>query len=412
MRISTQTIYENGVSSLGNLQTGLARTQNQLSTGRRILTAADDPIASARALEVTQSEQINLQLATNRQNANSSLSQVELALTNVTGLLQDVKTLAVNAGNATFTDADRRSLATELSGRLDDLLGLANTADGAGGYLFSGFKANTLPFIKTPTGAQYQGDQGQRFLQVGSTRELPISDSGNSVFEDNITGNGTFATSATKVPPNTGSGIVSSGSVTNAALLTGQNYSISFTVVPPAVPGGLPVTTFDVTNTTTGTPVSVGNAYVSAQPINFDGLQLDVRGSPANGDSFTIVPSTKQSIFTTLTDLIGALREPSSGATGQANLTNALNVAHDNINSSLDNVLSVRSTVGSRLREVDALDHAGEDLNIQYKQTLSDLQDLDYTQALSKFAQTQTTLEAAQRSFIKITGLSLFNFLG
>jgi flagellar hook-associated protein 3 FlgL len=412
MRISTQTIYENGVSSLGNLQTGLARTQNQLSTGRRILTAADDPIASARALEVTQSEQINLQLATNRQNANSSLSQVELALTNVTGLLQDVKTLAVNAGNATFTDADRNSLATELSGRLDDLLGLANTADGAGGYLFSGFKANTLPFIKTPTGAQYQGDQGQRFLQVGSTRELPISDSGNSVFEDNITGNGTFATSATKVPPNTGSGIVSSGSVTNAALLTGQNYSISFTVVPPAVPGGLPVTTFDVTNTTTGTPVSVGNAYVSAQPINFDGLQLDVRGSPANGDSFTIVPSTKQSIFTTLTDLIGALRSANSGATGQANLTNALNVAHDNINSSLDNVLSVRSTVGSRLREVDALDNAGQDLNIQYKQTLSDLQDLDYTQALSKFAQTQTTLEAAQRSFIKITGLSLFNFLG
>ncbi len=408
MRISSNTVYEIGISQLGNLQTSLARTQNQLSTGRRILTASDDPIAAARALEVTQSEQINLQLATNRQNATSSLSQVELALGNVTGLLQDVKTLTVNAGNATLTDADRNSLATELSGRLDDLLGLANTADGAGGYLFSGFKANTLPFIKTPTGAQYQGDQGQRFLQVGSTRELPISDSGNSVFEDNITGNGTFTTSASKVPPNTGSGIVSSGSVTNAAALTGQNYSIAFTVVP----GSPPVTTFDVTNTTTNTPVSVGNAYVSGQPINFDGLQFDVRGIPANGDSFSIVPSTKQSIFTTLTDLIGALRAPSSGATGQANLTNALNAAHDNLNSSLDNALSVRSTVGSRLREVDALDSAGQDLNIQYKQTLANLQDLDYTEALSKFAQTQTTLEAAQRSFIKITSLSLFSFLG
>lgn len=408
MRISSNSIYEIGISQLGNLQTGLARTQNQLSTGRRILTAADDPIASARALEVTQSEQINLQLATNRQNANSSLSQVELALTNVTGLLQDVKTLTVNAGNAALTDADRRSLATELSGRLDDLLGIANTADGAGGYLFSGFKATTLPFIKTPTGAQYQGDQGQRFLQVGSTRELPISDSGNSVFEDNITGNGTFVTSANAVPPNTGSGIVSSGSVTNAASLTGENYKIAFTVVP----GSPPVTTFDVTNTTTNVPVSVGNPFVSGQPINFDGLQFDVRGIPADGDSFNIAPSTKQSVFTTLTDLISALRAPASGATGQANLTNALNSAQDNINSSLDNVLSVRSTVGSRLREIDALEGAGQDLNIQYKQTLSDLQDLDYTQALSKFAQTQTTLEAAQRSFIKITGLSLFSYIG
>lgn len=408
MRISSTSIYEIGVNQLGNLQTSLARTQNQLATGRRILTAADDPIASARALEVTQSEQINLQLATNRQNARSSLSQVELALGNVTGLLQDVKTLAVNAGNAALTDADRNSLATELSGRLDDLLGIANTADGAGGYLFSGFKATTLPFIKTATGAQYQGDQGQRFLQVGSTRSLPISDSGNSVFEDNITGNGTFATSANTVPPNTGSGIVSSGSVTNAAQLTGENYSIAFTVVP----GSPPVTTFDVTNTTTNVPVSVGNAYVSGQPINFDGLQLDIRGLPADGDSFNIAPSVKQSVFTTFTDLISALRAPASGATGQATLTNALNAAQDNINSTLDNVLSVRSTVGSRLREVDSLDNAGQDLDIQYKQNLSDLQDLDYTQALSKFAQTQTTLEAAQRSFIKITSLSLFSFLG
>ena len=407
MRISSSSIYQNGVAQLGDLQTSLAHTQNQLSTGRRILTAADDPIAAARALEVTQSEQINLQLATNRQNAKSSLSQVDLALSSVTSLLQDVKTLAVNGGNATLTDADRNSIATEISGRLDDLLGLANTADGAGGFLFSGYKVTTLPFIKTATGAQYQGDQGQRILQVGSSRQLPISDSGNSVFENNITGNGTFVTAAQSAPPNKGSGIVSSGSVTNAAALTGQNYSITFAVAP----GSPPVTTFDVLNTTTGVPVSAGNAYTSGQPINFDGLQFDVRGVPADGDSFTIQPSTKQSVFTTLTNLITTLKTSAIGATGQANLTNGLNAAQDNINSALDNVLTVRSTVGSRLREIDALDGGGQDLDIQYKQTLAALQDLDYTKALSNFAQTQTTLQAAQQSFIKIANLSLFNYI-
>lgn len=407
MRISSASIYANGVSQLVDLQAGLAHTQNQLSTGRRILTAADDPIAAARALEVTQSEQINLQLSTNRQNATSSLSQVDLALAGVTSLLQDVKTLAVNGGNATLTDADRKSIATEIAGRLDDLLGLANTADGAGGFLFSGYKATTLPFIKTATGAQYQGDQGQRILQVGSTRQLPISDSGNSVFENNITGNGTFVTAASAAPPNQGSGIVSSGSVTNAAALTGENYSITFGVVA----GSPPVTTFDVVNTTTGVPVSQGNNYVSGQPINFDGLQFDVRGAPADGDSFTVQPSTKQSVFTTLTNLINTLNTSAVGATGQANLTNGLNAAQDNINSALDNILTVRSTVGSRLREIDALDAGGQDLDIQYKQTLSELQDLDYTKALSQFAQTQTTLEAAQRSFVKISGLSLFNYI-
>jgi flagellar hook-associated protein 3 FlgL len=405
MRIASSTIFENGTSQLGNLQSSLSKLQLQLSTGRRLITAADDPIAASRALEVTQSDSINSQFVTNRQNAKSSLSQVELALTGATGLLQDAQTLAVNAGNGTLSDADRASLATDLSGRLDDLLGLANTADGAGGYLFAGFKANTLPFIKTPTGAQYQGDQGQRILQVGSSRQLPISDSGNSVFEDNVNGNGTFVTGAAAA--NTGSGIVSSGSVTNAAALTGNNYSITFNI-SAATP---PATTFDVTNTTTGLPVSAGNAYVSGQPISFDGLQFDVRGSPASGDSFTVQPSTKQSVFTTLTNLINTLKLPSVGAAGQAALTNGLNAAHDNLNSALDNVLSVRSSVGSRLRELDSLDSAGSDLDIQYKQTLSNLQDLDYTKALSEFAQNQTALDAAQKSFVKISGLSLFNFI-
>jgi flagellar hook-associated protein 3 FlgL len=237
MRISTQTIFETGTNQLGTLQSQIAKTQLQLSTNRRMLTAADDPIASARALEVTQSQSINTQFGTNRQNARSSLSQVELALQNTTSLLQDAQTLTVNAGNGTLAPADRASLATELEGRLNDLLGLANSADGAGGYLFSGYKSTTLPFTQTATGAQYQGDQGQRQLQVGSSRQVAISDSGSSVFENNVTGNGTFQTQAAVA--NTGSGIVSSGAVANAALLTGHDYSIVFAVSgAPAAPAG------------------------------------------------------------------------------------------------------------------------------------------------------------------------------
>ena len=166
MRISTNTIYETGVSQLGTLQSNIAKTQLQLSTNRRMITAADDPIASARALEVTQSQSVNSQYATNRQNARASLSQVELALAGSVGLLQDVQTLAISAGNGALSQADRLSIATEIEGRLTDLIGIANTADGAGGYLFSGFRSSTLPFTQTSAGAQYHGDQGSRQLQV------------------------------------------------------------------------------------------------------------------------------------------------------------------------------------------------------------------------------------------------------
>jgi len=407
MRVSTTGIFEAGINQIGVLQSNLAKTQLQMSTGKRNLTAADDPIAASRALEIVQSQSINEQFAVNRLNANSSLSQVESSLASATTLMHDVKQLAINAGHGGLSDADRASLATDLRGRLDDLLAIANTADGAGGYLFSGFRSTTLPFIKTATGAQYQGDQGQRLLQVGSSRNIPISNSGNAIFEGNVTGNGTFVTAAGSAPANTGSGIVSIGSVTNAAQLTGNSYTITFNVsaTTPAV------TTFDIMNDTTGTPVSAGNAFTPGQPIAFDGLQFDVTGAPANTDTFTVTPSEKQSIFTTLTTLIDSLGRPSSGSTGQANLTNALNTANANLNNALDNLLSVRSTIGSHLRELDYLDSSGDDIDIQYKQTLSDLQDLDYTKAISSFAQQQTTLEAAQRSYTKIAGLSLFNYI-
>ncbi|MBA5686434.1 flagellar hook-associated protein FlgL [Duganella sp. LX47W] len=417
MRISSKTIYDIGVNQIGTLQTSLARTQQQLSTGRKNLTAADDPIATARALEVTQSQSINTQLVTNRQNAKSSLGQEEVALTSTTSLLQDVKTLTVNAGNGSMTQKDRESLAVELEGRLTDLLGIANTADGAGGYLFSGYKSTTLPFTQTATGAAYQGDQGQRELQVGSTRKLAISDSGSSVFENNINGNGTFLTGAAAGNyARGGSGIISPGSVQDPTLLTGHQYQLDFAVTP-ATPGVPSVTTYTVTDLTLNQPVPPAPVpatpipYVSGQNITFDGMQFDIKGAPADLDQFTVQPSTRQSVFTTLTDLISTLRAPGDGAAGQASLTNKLNQANASIDNSLDNVLSVRAEVGSRLKELDYLDSAGDDLNLQYASTLSDLQDVDTVKAISAFTQQQITLDAAQKSFKTLSGLSLFNYI-
>ncbi|HEX7984828.1 MAG TPA: flagellar hook-associated protein FlgL [Duganella sp.] len=417
MRISSKTIYDVGVGQISSLQSALARTQSQLSTGRKNLTAADDPIATARALEVTQSQGINTQLVTNRANAKTMLSLESVALRSAGTIMQDIKTLTVNAGNGSMTQKDRESLAVELEGKLNDLLGQANSSDGVGGYVFSGYKSTTLPFTQTATGAAYQGDQGQRSLQVGSTRTLPISDSGSSVFENNATGNGTFVTGAAAGNYGRGgSGIISGGSVKDATQLTGHKYQIDFQVVP-ATPGVPKVTTYTVTDLTLNQPVpaapvpAVPQPYVSGQNITFDGLQFDIKGDPADQDNFTVEPSTKQSVFTTITDLITALRAPGDGAAGQASLNNKLNQAQLNIDSAADNMLSVESAAGSRLKELDYLDSSGDDLNLQYATTLSGLQDVDVVKAISLFTQQQTTLDAAQKSFKTMSGLSLFNYI-
>ena len=181
--------------------------------------------------------------------------------------------------------------------------------------------------------------------------------------------------------------------------------------------GSEAVTTYTVQDTTTGQPVPANPsppdpiAYTSGQAITFDGLTFDIKGKPADGDNFTVVPSTKQSVFTTVTDFLKVLRQPGSGEAGQAALNNVLNQVQSNVDNATDNVLSVRAAVGSRLKELDYLDSSGDDVDLQYNTTLSNLQDVDPVKAISLFTQQQTILDAAQKSFKGVTGLSLFNYI-
>lgn len=299
MRISTQTLFDNGAARIADAQAALYKTQQQVAADRRMLTPADDPVAAARALEVTQSQSLNTQYGTNRGYAKDSLAAVDGTLSSVTDLLQSVKTAAISAGNPTIGDSERASIAASLQSSLNLLMGLANTRDGQGNYLFSGFQTSTPPFVQTATGVQYQGDQGQRLIQVDATRQMAVSSPGQNVFQG----------------------------------------------------GG-------------------------------------------------------QDMFKTLNDLMAQLNTP-----GTAGLSAALTTANSDFQAALDNVSTVRASVGTRMNELDSLDNSGSSKNLQYSQTLSGLQDLDYTQALTDLSRQQTTLEAAQKSFVQTSSLSLFKFL-
>ena len=405
MRISTNMIFEMGSSKIGDLRADLMKTQQQISTNTRVLTPADDPIAAASALGLNQAMSMNSQFATNRNNAKNSLGQEENILQSVTDMLTSLKSVVVGAGNGSLSNDQRQTYLAQLNSSFDELMGMANSRDENGNYIFAGYQTGTEPFTKSATGATYNGDQGQRMLQVGPARQMASSDSGSAIFEGGVTGNGRFVTAANAA--NAGSGIISSGSVTNLAQLTGHDYSVAFAI------DAANVTTYTVTDNSTVPPTAVATAqpYTSGQPIEFDGMRFDVEGKPANGDTFSVKPSTNESIFTTLTNLIAAISQPATDADGQAKLTNSLNTANDNLDNALQNISAVRSTVGSRLNEIDSLDSVGSGLQIQYQQTLSDLVDIDPVEAYSRFTQQQFTLDAAQKTFIKTAGLSLFDML-
>lgn len=402
MRISTNTIYETGTNLMLQQQETLIKTQQQLSTGRRILTPSDDPISAARVLSITQAESLNKQYSVNRTSANSSLGLEENVLRKVTSLLQDIHSSTVYAGNASLTDTDRKILATELRSQLESLVGLANTTDEKGQFLFSGYQASTKPFVQTGLNVQYAGDQGQRLNQVGPARQIAVSDSGTDIFNRIKNGNSVFTTAADAL--NTGSGIIDVGSVITPSSLTGDNYEITFTVAAG-------VTTYNIIDITTGLPVSLTNAYVSNNVINFNGMQLSIKGNPANGDKFTVSPSSNQSIFKTVGNLITALETPSSGQPGGTRLANSLNTTLQTINNSLEHILAKQASIGARLREIETLESVGSDLSIQFEQLLSQLQDVDFAKAASDLQRRQLYLEAAQQSYIKISGLSIFNYI-
>lgn len=268
MRISTNTIYDKAITSILQQQEKLLHVQQQVSSLKLILTPADDPVAAARILEITQAATLNTQYKENRNIATTNLGIVESTLDGVTDLIQKVQTATVLAGNASHSDSERLIIAGNLRGHLEELMGFANTTDATGQYLFSGYKGDTIPFVKTTAGVVYNGDQGDRKVQIGSSRQISTGEPGTDIFERIKNGNGVFATASNSL--NVGTGVIDVGSVSVPASLTGNNYEITFTVTP------LPVetTTYEVVNTTTAAVVSTGNPYVSGDSITVDGLNL------------------------------------------------------------------------------------------------------------------------------------------
>jgi flagellar hook-associated protein 3 FlgL len=434
IRVASVTLFEQGVFNLQKGQADMFRTQDQIATGRRVRTPADDPVAAARSLEVEQSQAVNEQYIRNSDSAQSALGLSENALTSVTRLLQDVRTLAVNAGDGALSGNELRSIATELRGRYQELLGLANSTDGNGQYLFSGYQGFTRPFAETAPGSvSYFGDQGARLIQISASRQVPISEAGSDIFQAIRNGNGTFVTAAPAA--NTGTGVVSPGTLTDPAAWNAAGNPRDFTIVfhvDSAV--NPPVTTYDIVDNVNNVSLTTGLApapgpYLrtytdggaidlrrqvppDTNPAAFDyGAQITIDGAPASGDTFTLQASTNEEVFTTLHDFIEALESAQRTSAGNARLANDINTALSNLDRGIDNLLTVRAAIGTRMRETDDTQASQRDLVGQYQDTLSELRDLDYAKAISDLARQQLTYEAAQKSFARVQGLSLFEYI-
>jgi flagellar hook-associated protein 3 FlgL len=396
MHISTSNSYNASLDSLMTRQAKLSSTQEQMTTGQRVNRASDDPAAAARAERAIAAVQRTVANQRGVDASNNAMTLTDSALGDATELLQQAREAMVSAGNATYTDAERTTVANQLSNLRQQLLTVANRSDGSGSYLFGGQGASQQPFVDQPSGVTYQGTAGQ--AQAAASEALPLTTDGASAWMTARSGNGVFTTRA---QTSTGSAWIDNGSVTDPSAITGSTYSLQF-----SVSGG--VTTYSVLKDGAAT-AQANVAFTPGQAIQVDGMSATISGQPANGDDFELAPSTaNQSVFDTLDQAIADLKTP--GRTGaQIAQTNSTNLG--NLDAVMGQMSATRAQVGEALNRVDAVTNRLSALKLSSQTEQSNAQDLDMTQALSDFSNQQTGYDAALKAYSLVQKLSLFNYI-
>jgi flagellar hook-associated protein 3 FlgL len=395
-RNSTSGMHAAAMSQIMQQQSALAKTQAQVASGKKFQTPAEDPIGAARVIDLERSRAELTQYGKNATMLTNRLTIGEQALQDAGTLLQRVREIAISANSGIMDDASLKSLATELRARGQELQDIGNRTDANGEFLFAGFSTGTQPFARTTAGIAYSGDQGNRSLQISASQKLADGISGVRAFMEIPEGNGTFTTAA---GAHAGTGSIDSGQVTNPAAWVKGTYTVTFIAA-------------NAWTVTDAANVAVASGtYVDGGVVAFNGIQAKISGAPAMGDTFTIAPAGKKSLFEAVDDIAAALEAGAGTPAARAQLNSNMSAALTQVDQGLDHVLTLRAEVGSRLSALDAAAGVRDDLDYELQSSLSEVRDLDYAEAVSRMNQQLVGLQAAQQAYTRIAQMSLFDYL-
>ena len=417
MRISTNEFL------LGSLNDMLAQQQNvnqlnrEISTGETMLDASSDPGGAAQVIGLANQVGSLSYDAANGEAATQTLQTGVSALEQVTTLLVQLRQTATAAANGTTTPSDRQSDIGNAQTLLQQLVQLANTQNANGGYLFAGSKSNTPAFSTLPSGqVVFNGDAGSNEVEIAPSLNVASTISGQGVFMNVPAGSDGVAVSADG--NNTGTAYAVAQGLTNvsqvtAASLAGTQYDISFS-------GSGSSLTYQVTSGQ-GVPGSAGytassgviasGSYAVGSDLTFGGIDIQVTGTPAAGDSFAVQPGATSSLFQTVQDLVSALGMP-QGTGAQTTLAQqALQNVLANLGGAQTSVLSAQATLGTSLAEIQSVQTQTSAESADATTTMSNLQSANLPQVLANYSESLTALQAAQLSFAKVQNLTLFQYL-
>ena len=411
-RVATANMYDNSIHNIGGRQNSLVDLNEKLTSGKRVLRPSDDPVAAAQAeramtrITRIQSEQRALDVQRN------AVAQAESSLDDAVNLMQEMRELLVNAGDGTHSPADRRIIASQVQSLREQLLDISNRKDTNGLPLLGALGSALAPFLgplSTTPDYSFAGLPGQT-SSTGVT--IPGMLDGDSAFMFNPQRDGVYNAAVSAIP-NTRQLTTSAVTPVDKSLVTGDNYTITFSAVGPGATPGTSTATYTLTNTTTGAisaPVTVPD-YPSDKPLTIamtdvPGLSFTITGNPANGDTITLQPSP--SIFSTLDSAIRDIRDaPNSNAAIQA-----VGQALANMDIGMERLHNMRGYAGELLNRADRITGDQEKRSVQLEGDRSRAEDLDMIKGISDFQNQLVGYEAALKSYAQVQKLSLFNYIG
>jgi len=414
MRFSSLQNFNRGTGQMIDLSAQVHKTQNQIDSGTRLLTASEDPVASSQVFKLEQEGRVREQYTDNITLLDTRLALEEAALGSVNDILIRVKELTIQGNNGSLGITDREAIVAELSVRQEELADLMNTRDASGEYLFAGFKGSTQPFVDNGVGNYtYQGDEGQRFIQIASSTRIASNDAGKTVFVDVDSAQPTFRTSENPSNRANPPALVSAGLVRDQEAFNEvypEDFIIEFQnpddMLLIGQPAGL---NYNIIQKSDGRVVQSNVPFRESVAVEFSGVELTIAGSPSVGDTYMIESTDNQDILTTLSRLIDGMSNLSLSPEDQETYQQLMADSLVNVDNAQTSVLEVRAEIGARMNTLQTTQELHEEVDVISVGLISSLKDLDYAEAVSQLTFESFVLQAAQQSYAKISGLSLFN---
>ncbi|AVT14175.1 flagellar hook-associated protein FlgL [Paracidovorax avenae] len=422
-RTASANQYENALRNLSQRQTALSNLQENLTSGKRVVRASDDPVAAAQAeraitrISRVQSEQRALE------NARNTVTQAESTLGQAVDIVQELRQLIVSAGGGTLKPEDRKTIMNQVQGLREQLSDMVNRKDTNGLPLLGALGSALAPFLGPQSGSPDYSFAGLPGQASGSATSLPMSLDGESAFMFQPKRDGVYTASVSNIP--TGRLLTTDGvKAGDTSLITGDDYQIVFSGVGPGATAGTTTATYTITNMTTGVasaPVTVpdfpADKPVSIAVTGIPGVSFNITGtptkqndgtynfSPANGDTISLKPSA--SIFSSIDQAVRDI----GGATNGNAAAQAVGQALNNIDVGLERIQNMRGYAGELLNRADRITGDQNKRADQLEADRSRAEDLDMIKGISDFQNNQTGYQAALQSYAQVQKLSLFNYI-